>query len=110
MPVVIVETGLEEEENLQGGARWPVLEAALRKYGMSPKGVICVVSIQGKSGEHREVYEWSQQQLRELISRFLRKKPWSTKKKDRWLANTYEETYNTGKKSIGILCYRGECG
>jgi len=96
VPAVVVETGLEEEENLRDGARRPVLEAALAKYGISPKDVICVVSIQGKYGEHRGIYEWSQQQLREVIARFLRKKAWSTEKKDRWLANIYEETYNTG--------------
>ena len=95
VPVVVVETGLEEEENLQSGARRLVLNAALRKYGMSPKAVICVVSIQGRRGEHREVYKWSQQQLRGVIARFLRKKPWSTEK-DRWLARIYEETYATG--------------
>jgi len=91
VPVVIVETGLEH--NLQGGARRPVLETALQMYGISPMDLICIVSIQGKNGEYREVYERSQQQLRELVERSHRTEPWS-KEKDAWLSSIYE--YTTG--------------
>ena len=88
VPVVIVETGLEQ--NLEGEGRRPVLETALRKYGISPEDVICVVSILGKNEEYREVYESSQQQLRELVERSRRTEPWSTEK-DFWLASIYQE-------------------
>ena len=94
VPVVIVETGLEGEEDLQSGARRPVLEDALGKYGMFPKDFIRIVSIQGKNREYGEVYEWSQQQLRELITRSRKKKPWSTEK-DSWLASIYREVYTS---------------
>jgi len=95
VPVVVVETGLEEEKNLQGGARRSVLEAALAKYGISPKDIICIASIQGKYGEHKGVYDWSSQQVRELITRSRKRKPWSTAK-DRWLASIYQEVYTSG--------------
>jgi len=91
VPVVIVETGLEQ--NLQGEARRPELETALQMYGISPMDLICIVSIQGKNGEYVGVYEWSQQQLRKLVERSRRREPWS-REKDVWLANIYQEVYN----------------
>jgi len=54
--------------------------------------LVCIVSIQGKNGQYRGVYEWSQQQLRELVERSYRREPWS-RKKDVWLANIYQEVY-----------------
>jgi len=95
VPIVVVETGLEQEENLQGAARRRELVGALRDYEMFPHDAICIVSIQGKHGEYKEVYQWSQQQLRKLIARSRKNKPWSTDK-DVWLAKIYQEVYTTG--------------
>jgi len=91
VPVVIVETGLEH--NLQREARRPVLETALQLHGITPMDLICIVSIQGEKGEYEGVYEWSQQQLRELVERSHRREPWS-REKDVWLASIYEEVYS----------------
>jgi len=91
VPAVVVETGLEQ--NSQVEARRPVLETALQMYGISPRALICIVSIQGKNGEYVGVYEWSQQQLRKLVEQSRRREPWS-REKDIWLSSIYEEVYS----------------
>ena len=57
VPIIVVETGLENEEDLDG--RRAVVTKALVKYGMVPLDVVCIVSVRGKKQEHEERYNSS---------------------------------------------------
>ncbi len=90
VPVIAVETGLENEEVLEG--RHTLLKKALKAYGVVPGDVACVVSVRGKKREHEGRYESSQRQLRHLIMRSYRRVPWVT---DDWIGHIYKTTYTT---------------
>jgi hypothetical protein len=90
VPIIAVETGLEHEEDLDG--RRAVLRKSLKGYKMVPKNVACIVSTQGRKGEHKEQYDVSQAQLRQLITTSHRKKAWTT---NDWIGQIYTTTYST---------------
>jgi len=90
VPIIAVETGLENEEDLQG--RRTVLKKALKEYGIVPMDIACVVSVRGKKDEDVELYNWSQYQLRHLITRSCLRTPWRT---DDWIGQIYKTTYST---------------
>ena len=92
VPIIAVETGLEEEEDLDG--KRILLKKELEGDGMVPGGVECIVSIRGRRLEHEERYNLSQRQLRHLIMRSYRRQPWSMTTDD-WIGHIYKTTYTT---------------
>ena len=92
VPVIAVETGLENEEDLD--ERRFLLGRALERYGIVPGGIACVVAVRGKRREHEERYNLSQRQLRHLIMRSYRRQPWSMTTDD-WIGHIYKTTYTT---------------
>jgi len=90
VPVIAVETGLENVEDLEG--RHTLLKGWLKGYGIVPRDIACVVSYRGRKHDHDERYNWSQHQLRRLIMRFCLKTPWRT---DDWIGQIYKTTYST---------------
>jgi len=91
VPVVVVSTCWEQEENLEEAERQ--LREALKKYSMDPKAVACVVSIWGRNNEHEEKYTQSQEKLRKLTMRWCMTEPWS-KDKDEWFAQLYQRAFD----------------
>jgi sulfur relay (sulfurtransferase) DsrC/TusE family protein len=71
-----------------------VIKKALERFGMSPRGVACVVSVRGKRNEYEERYNSSQSRLRQLIMESYRRKPWSMTTDD-WIGHIYKTTYST---------------
>src|SRR5258707_6343152 len=61
VPIIAVETGLENEGDLDG--RRNLLQKGLERYGMVPRGIACVVSVLGKWNEYEDQYHSSQSQL-----------------------------------------------
>jgi len=92
VPIIAVETGLEEEEDFD--RKRTLLKETLERDGMVPGGVECVVSIRGRKNEHEERYNSSQRQLRRLIMRSFRREPWSMTTDD-WIGHIYKTTYTT---------------
>jgi len=94
VPIVAVVTGLDSELNLDGwGERAHILDT-FKENSMFPESVLGVVALRGKPGTNEEAYNWSERELRNLISVFRRTEPWSSEK-DEWFANIYEEVYVT---------------
>jgi len=90
VPIIAVETGLEEEEDLD--ERRFLFRRALGRHGIVPGGVACVVAVRGKRREYEERYNLSQRQLRHLIMRSYRRQPWSMTTDD-WIGHIYKTTY-----------------
>ncbi len=87
VPTIAVETGLEYEEDLE--RRRTVLKNALKRYGIVPRDIACVVTLRGTN--HEERYNSSQHQLRRHITNSCGREQWSMPTDD-WIEHIYKTT------------------
>ena len=67
VPIIIVVTGLEHENDPDDWSRREENKELRRRHQMNPKAVACVVSFRGKQNEHADnIYIKSQDKLRML--------------------------------------------
>jgi GTP-binding protein EngB required for normal cell division len=94
VPIVAVVTGLENRDDPDDWGRDRRNRDALKRNGMNPRDIACVVSFAGRQKEHERVYVDSQAKLRNLITAHYRREPWG-EEKDKWIASIYRDVYTT---------------
>jgi small GTP-binding protein len=94
VPIVAVVTGLENYDDPDDWGRDRGNRNALKRNGMNPRDIACVVSFAGRQNEYGRIYGDSQAKLRKLIIAHYRREPWS-EEKDKWIANIYQEVFST---------------
>ena len=107
VPIVIVITGLEYEESMDGW--WETNHEAFDKYGMHFGGHACITATRGsREVRFEDEYEASKKKVQELIDRSLSSKmrPWVPPQKT-WLADTvmaskYLLSRATGHSALAI--------
>ena len=106
VPVIVVVTGLETYGDPNDWKSEGNLDV-LKRNGMRPKAVGCIVSFRGRRGEFAGVYAKSQSNLRDLITKNCLRKPWCEEEKEKWFANIYSKPLSTriGFAPQGRLAY-----
>jgi len=92
VPVVIVVTGLENEEPTME-SWWVENEASYTKAGMSFWGHACITATRGKSDRFRAEYKESAKSVKELIQRSCRSSPWKMERTS-WFSTVVKSTWN----------------
>ena len=100
VPVVLVMTGLEQEDDWDHDSRLNKIKEAFDAYNIKPKAIATVVSIRGKADEYLDMYKKSQERMRNLISTY--RQPWSLGK-ETWFRDIYVRTYST--PGFGLNCF-----
>jgi len=92
VPAVLVVTGLENERDWDDRSKVKKFKTTFESYNIKPKEIATVVSIMGRREEFQSHYKTSQQKLRDMITKFHSKKPWS-KGKEEWFTSIYSTTH-----------------
>ncbi len=101
--IVMIITGLENEENMGGWMKKRDNWDTFKQYGMQPHDHACITATRGKQKDgkytYQEEYDESVEKVKELITANYMPNPWKVGKVE-WLKEIYE--------SKGILCWRSK--
>ena len=99
VPIIAVVTGLEEEEDPDDWWQRQENREIFRRYKISPKAVVCVVSSYGERNEYADIYVKSRDKLHNLIKDHHLRRPWR-EEKDNGFANMYQTVSSSGLLSF----------
>jgi tRNA U34 5-carboxymethylaminomethyl modifying GTPase MnmE/TrmE len=104
VPIVIIITGLEDRENMDGW--WKENKASFDQQGMVFSGHACVTAIKGKLRDGKPAfqreYEESKKKIESLIIRRHSKIPWKMPTRSSWLSSTAVKMRNIFSVVLGL--------